>query len=1136
MKFTRKFRSLIILAVIVVVLFVAGTLIKNFVMNQLKQRIQSSLGYTRLYLSAFPPELVMEDVRSTSSSPFFSAQRVSVRMSLKSLLSREKPFNVVVENPVLSIFSSSGRTGKEVKGDLNLAFPFIVERGIIRNGKLHYWGEEIRVHSEGVNAVYTRRGDRFSLKAELDKNSLNLVSEQQELDTYISFFLEGVGEEIQVRKMKVVSPEGFIKAEGKVVNLLDPTIQLESTYNIQIPWLTRLIKLPFDWEGRCEGKGVLSREDGEVSFIGGFSTKTLVLSDVDMGNVSGELTYRHGGDSRLFLWAQKRGQRQEYVDIRFRKNQAEGFVRGVYLDPIANFILMPWPVSSPAWGNFSFKDGKLTADVEFRDELIQVEPDKYPFRGQIKLNWDGIEKVFFSSPEMESSFARVEVEGRLTVMKDMDITIRGDVKDGKQAREFTALALQKPFEFPEIRGEGEGEIRIFGDFLLPQVKADMTFSPAGFDKLDAANVRAEVELIKNDFFGRFEVEDPQFSGRIGLFANPDEVRTDIWIDRGEVEVILPALDIDLPFKGQATGYFEYRERDKKIQYNGTFAGESIEFAGVNLNQVKGKLEGDIEQVRFPEFEFGLHGGKIGGSLLLQPLSQGFEVDAAGQGIDLSSFLPKLKGVCRFDLAGEGVLGQDFVSGSYEIDNLHFLPFQPTRSNGRLKLGFLEDKLSVELGGGFSPGENPFTIALEIPTNQESLSGEIKGSFHNLDILMPWQGAKGLINYVGELRGSLASPQVRGVIDFEGSVLPFPRFAQAFRDYSGLVFVDNGDFSVRSFQGKFGDGDIKGTGRLKIGLEGVEEIDIHADGSNMRLALLERTRAQADGNLRLLKDENQFVLEGDILIGRVLWRRELTEKFSFSSSPYQLSQREPGFFDDLTLNLRLRAEDDAWLENSLGQIRGRFDLTVTGNVFNPILLGEIEALEGNIDFQDRRFKVLRGKVAFINPAVIEPYINFRGETYVKDYRVTFSVDGLLNKLNPEFSSSPPLPPEDVLALLAVGEAFRRTYHYDRSITQGTASLLSFTLAEGATRQTGKILGIDSFRIDPFFMGSSSEVTARWTIGERISRNFSVLYSTNLSTQREEIARIEWELSKDLTIVGTRDETGRLSIDVKVHKRF
>jgi hypothetical protein len=53
---------------------------------------------------------------------------------------------------------------------------------------------------------------------------------------------------------------------------------------------------------------------------------------------------------------------------------------------------------------------------------------------------------------------------------------------------------------------------------------------------------------------------------------------------------------------------------------------------------------------------------------------------------------------------------------------------------------------------------------------------------------------------------------------------------------------------------------------------------------------------------------------------------------------------------------------------------------------------------------------------------------------------------------------------------------------------------------------------------------------------ISRNFTLLYSTNLSTQREELVRLEWELTDDLSVVGIRDEQGRLSIDVKIHKRF
>jgi len=176
------------------------------------------------------------------------------------------------------------------------------------------------------------------------------------------------------------------------------------------------------------------------------------------------------------------------------------------------------------------------------------------------------------------------------------------------------------------------------------------------------------------------------------------------------------------------------------------------------------------------------------------------------------------------------------------------------------------------------------------------------------------------------------------------------------------------------------------------------------------------------------------------------------------------------------------------------------------------------------------------VSFINPQTIEPYLSFKGETYVKDYRVTFSLDGLLDRLNPDFSSSPPLPPEDVLALLALGEAFKRTYSYDVSTQLSTASLLSFHLSEEAKKRAEGLFFIDRFRIDPFVIGSSAEVTARLTVGENISRNLSFLYSTNLTTQREEIIRIEWKFTRDFSIVGTRDEEGRASFDVKIHKRF
>jgi autotransporter translocation and assembly factor TamB len=229
-----------------------------------------------------------------------------------------------------------------------------------------------------------------------------------------------------------------------------------------------------------------------------------------------------------------------------------------------------------------------------------------------------------------------------------------------------------------------------------------------------------------------------------------------------------------------------------------------------------------------------------------------------------------------------------------------------------------------------------------------------------------------------------------------------------------------------------------------------------------------------------------------------------------------------------------------MDNTLGRLRTRFDLTISGNIYNPVLFGDIEVIDGNVELQDRTFEVVHGRISFFNPAIIEPYINFQVETFIKDYRVTIKAEGLANRdlsgLDLDLTSSPPLPPEDVMTLISLGDSFQRTYHYDQSRSQGTASLLTFTLSEEAQKSAKRLFSIDQFRLDPYILGSSSEVAARLTVGKRLGRNFFIQYATNLSTERKDIVRMEFEVSRDLSIVGMRDENGRLSIDLKIHKRF
>ncbi len=134
LKAQRQLRSFLILAIIGIVLFGASTLLKNLVLNEVRKRIESTLHFERAYIQTFPPALVIEDVRSVSSSPFFSARKIEVKITFRSLLSRERPFAVFVDNPTLRIFAAAGGAGTPLNRDASLDLPFIEDRGLILGG------------------------------------------------------------------------------------------------------------------------------------------------------------------------------------------------------------------------------------------------------------------------------------------------------------------------------------------------------------------------------------------------------------------------------------------------------------------------------------------------------------------------------------------------------------------------------------------------------------------------------------------------------------------------------------------------------------------------------------------------------------------------------------------------------------------------------------------------------------------------------------------------------------------------------------------------------------------------------------------------------------------------------------------
>jgi hypothetical protein len=1133
----RRLKSLVLFAGLMVLILGAGIALRNIALRQVRKQIESTFHYGKIRLTVFPPAVVLEDVRTASSSPFFSAEKVVLELSSRSLFRRDRPLKVTIERPVLRLYARPAGEPK-TPFSLDVRLPFSVENGVVRGGEVFYWGLGVSVLAKDVRAFFRQTGNAFFLGVECGEHDILLDALSEPVTGTAHLVLEGRGKDLLLRRLTVQGPDYLVKANGILSNPKDPAIEIQATARGSAEKLADALDLPFRWKGKVLSSGRVTRQGGKIRVQATLASEDLVLNDIPLGRVAAGLGLAEGENGRVDLEIRKRTAPIEYVDITFGEGKVQGEARGLHLDPILREFNIPWPVRSPVWGRFSFAPEALEAEAEFRDDLGLEEPGRFPFRGRVVLGWDGRRRLSFSSDKVESSFATFAVGGRLDIDGDVDVEIRGDVADARRSLDFVSRVLAEPLDIPEIRGQGTADVKILGTVAAPEVKIEFALSPAGFDRFDLASAAGVVETARNEVTGLVKVQDPGLRGDIRLDVLPEGYDVGITATESLIERILPPLGIDLPLKGRAAGRFKIQDRGPGPEVAGDFTAEAVDVAGQPFQDASGRIEYSTASNTLTLSKVGatLAKGRIEGRLVLALGARNYDLDLAGREIDLAALAPKLEGRGGFTLKGRGHLDRDKASGSFTVRDFGSGTLARSEASGSLAMGFARDILEAELSGYLNPGRNDFSVLFRYPEAERSWFASVKGNVFNPDRLLSWPGAKAEVRYLAEMRGGEAPLRMNGVLEFMGTVFPIPNFAHALTDFSGLVILQNNRATVRSLQAKFGGGEVFGSGEIELGAGGIERMDVRADGRDMILSLFERTRALADGSFRLLKDVTGFSLAGDIDVRKLSWRREITEGFAFAASPYPESQRGPGPLDDLALDLHLRAEDNAVLENSLGRIEGRFDLTIAGTVASPVILGDVEGLGGNVNFQDRTFRVLRARLSFFNPLAAEPYLDFRGETFLKDYRVTFSLAGVPSKLRPEFASSPPLPPEDVLALLALGESFKRTYSSDASAGVGTGALISGQLTDEAKKRAEKLFRLDRFRIDPFVLGASTDMTARLTVGKKISRNIIILYSTNLTSQREELVRLEWEFSQNFSLVAMRDELGRLSLDAKIRRRF
>jgi translocation and assembly module TamB len=320
------------------------------------------------------------------------------------------------------------------------------------------------------------------------------------------------------------------------------------------------------------------------------------------------------------------------------------------------------------------------------------------------------------------------------------------------------------------------------------------------------------------------------------------------------------------------------------------------------------------------------------------------------------------------------------------------------------------------------------------------------------------------------------------------------------------------------------------------------MNILIDGQSVRLrGIPEGLRAVVNAQLILHGPLSTPQLDGNVQIESLAYRSGFEEFLALFSDTGLKVGSSPAA--NLRLNLHIEGTKNITIQNQLATVEARVDIDFKGTVAQPAITGHIEASGGTLTFQGNRYTITRGNIDFVDPVRVRPVIDIQAESQIRNYTVILTITGSGDKPKLALRSDPSLPELEIVSLIAGGQT-REEIATQRSISKvggaptseqvfqsGAASILFDMLQQRVGNRLGLLSG-SHVRIEPFQVGAAqTSPGTRITLSQQVTPELSVTYSQDLSSNRQQVVTIEYFVTRDTSVVATRDELGNLGLDVR-----
>ena len=430
------------------------------------------------------------------------------------------------------------------------------------------------------------------------------------------------------------------------------------------------------------------------------------------------------------------------------------------------------------------------------------------------------------------------------------------------------------------------------------------------------------------------------------------------------------------------------------------------------------------------------------------------------------------------------------------------------------------------------------------TGDKALNIRVEGTV-NLRLLqgfVPALNAQGAASVSAGIAGTFSHPQITGQIRVSDITAEYGEFPAGLNHVSGTFTFDRQQLVFENVKAQSGGGNLLLSGSVSYSSRPLR-FDVSTTATNVRIRYPAGLSWLGSATIRLAGTPQYGLLSGNVTADRLLVSsgEQVVGMLAANPGSTAFVASSSTFLRNLQLDISAQASPGARMQWSGARLDIEGGVRVRGTWDHPVILGDVQMLEGNLVFQGTKYQINRGDINFANPFRLDPNLNVEATTTIQQYVITISFSGPMSHLSLAYRSDPPLPTSDVVALLALGSTGEqnglRSAGGQQSQNYGATALLSAAISNQLGGRIEQLFGISSFRVSPFLAGTTEQnAAARVTIQQQVTRQLTVTYSTNAQSNQQQAVQLEYALSPKVSLVALRDINGIYSVSVKFTKRL